>query len=313
VLRRRRTDGGIDTLGRVARADRTASLGISLVRPRIYTNASLSAGLEYEWYAPVRTDPDTLAELLVASARERIDLPGAYVSMSWSALQRAPQAVSAEDGVSVGTTLRQRWQRDVDLPDGRTAIAVLRGYRSLALPGYAKHVLATRLSAAWANDASLDDFDAGGTSGSSLEVLPGVSVGDATRSFGVRGFAPGTLSGNRALGGSFEYRAPLKLANRGLGLTPLYLARTGVTLFGEGASAWCSVRSPQPVCPAGSTASRLWLGSFGAELWLDASASYDIPYRVRLGVAEPVRSRADALGNGPWMSPHLYVTFGAAF
>jgi hypothetical protein len=296
---------------RYARPERTASLGVSFVRPRVYTSASLSAGVEYEWFEPLRTEPAAVLSRLATRFQERTAYPGAYLSASWAALQRAPQAVSAEDGVSVGGTVRQRWQGDADLAPGRTAIGVLRGYRSVSLPGYARHVLATRLSAAWANDASLDDWSAGGTSGASLEVLPGVTVGDASRSFGVRGFAAGTQRGNRALGGALEYRAPLFIANRGLGLTPLYLARTGITLFGEGASAWCAVAAAQPVCDHGPTP-RTWMASVGGEAWIDASATFDVPYRLRFGVAAPVSARELSLG-GTRRPASAYVTFGAAF
>lgn len=299
-----------DTL-RYARANRTVSLGTTVVRPRIYTNASLSVGGEYEWYEPVRTTPRATRAQLQPRAFRRLALPGAYVSLGWSALQRAPQAVSVEDGVSVGTTYRERWQRAYDIPNGRSVFATARGYRSLPFAGYAKHVVAARVAGAWQSASNLDVFSVGGTSGASLEVLPGVTVGDASRAFGVRGWAPGTLEGNRALGGALEYRAPLTLPNRGLGVSPFYLARTGITFFAEAASAWC-VQSRQWSCPADVTP-RLWLGGAGAELWLDASATYDIPYRVRLGVAEPVRSHEDALGNSRWQSPQLYVTFGSAF
>jgi hypothetical protein len=298
---------------RVARAERTASLGLTLVRPRIYTSASLSFGGEIEWFDPLRTEPRTVVGQINPTLFVRRSRPGVYVAGAWSALQRAPQAVSAEDGVSVGATYRERWQRDFNRDNGRWAIGTLRAYKSIPLPGYAKHVLATRVSGGWANVASTSDyFEAGGTSGSSLEVLPGVTVGDASRSFGVRGFGAGTLAGNRAVGGALEYRAPLLLANRGLGLSPLYLARTGITLFGEGATAWCGERSALFACRAGPHWQKP-LASAGGELWLDASASYDVPYRVRLGVAVPVAERERSLVAGRSLPVQGYVTFGAAF
>lgn len=297
---------------RVARAERTASLGLSIVRPRIYTSASLSAGGEIEWFDPLRTEPRTRVGQLNPVLFRRRSIPGAYVSAAWSALQRAPQAVSPEDGVSVGATYRERWQRDFGRANGRWAIGTLRAYKSVPLPGYAKHVLAARGSAGWANAASTMDFDAGGTSGASLEALPGLAIGDASRAFGVRGFSPGTLSGNRAAGGTLEYRAPLRLANRGLGVSPLYLARTGVTLFGDGATAWCGDVSALFVCRSGATP-RTLLASVGAELWLDASATYDIPYRVRLGLASPVRERARSRVAEQPVPLLTYFSFGASF
>ena len=308
---RARSGDSVVRVGRFARSDRVASVGATIVRPRIYSNASLSAGAEYEWVGAVRTDPDSLLGRLPADAIEPFALPGAYVAATWSALQRAPQAVSAEDGVSIGTTYRERWQGAYDLPNGRTVVGVLRGYKSLDLPGYAKHVLATRISGAWASDASLESFDVGGTSGSSLEVLPGITVGDASRTFGVRGFPPGYLSGNQAFGSALEYRAPLLLANRGVDVSPFYLSRTGLTLFGEAASAWC-VRTSRREC-VDLPDNRPWIASLGAEVWLDASASYDVPYRVRFGVAAPVRSQGDAGSSPEWLDPHLYISFGAAF
>ena len=43
-----------------------------------------------------------------------------------------------------------------------------------------------------------------------------------------------------------------------------------------------------------------------------ASASYDVPYRVRFGVAVPVSDR-DIDVDAPWRRVSGYVTFGAAF
>ena len=82
-------------------------------------------------------------------------------------------------------------------------------------------------------------FEVGGVSGGALDVFPGYTLGEGRKTFGVRGFPAASLLGIRAFAGSMEYRAPLTLPGRGLGMFPLFLDRSSVTLFGDVGSAWC--------------------------------------------------------------------------
>ena len=101
-------------------------------------------------------------------------------------------------------------------------------------------------------------------SGASLELFPGYSVGDAQRTFFVRGFAPGAEQGVRAWGATAEYRAPLALIGRGLWPLPFYFERTAFSLFGDAGSAWCpAVPVATGICPEGGTPQQT-LGSVGA-------------------------------------------------
>ena len=104
-----------------------------------------------------------------------------------------------------------------------------------------------------------------------------------------------------------EYRFPIAFPGSGLGATPLFFQRISGVLFGDAATAWCSSGSTSsPICPRATA--REWLGSVGAELHLDAAVQYDVPYRLRFGVAVPTSATYRASG-----SAKAYVTLGLPF
>ena len=104
------------------------------------------------------------------------------------------------------------------------------------------------------------------------------------------------------MAGSLEYRAPLLQPGRGYGFWPVFLDRTSVSLFADAGAAWSARRGKGP-------ASGDWMASVGAELNIDLAVQYDIPYRVRLGLAVPV---ADDLDGGV-RRPSVYLRLGASF
>jgi hypothetical protein len=143
-----------------------------------------------------------------------------------------------------------------------------------------------------------DEFSVGGVSATSVGLLPGVTLGQR-RTFGVRGFPAGALAGSRAATATAEYRAPLAYITRGHPFLPVFLDRASVAAFGEAGSAWDGASGASPV----------WLASAGAELNVDLALFYDVGYRLRVGVAAPVRSRE--YGGAPPAT--VYVRLGAAF
>ena len=296
------------TVGTARRSSRVGSLGVTLVRPRIYSSVALAAGGDVEHVGRFALAESADPELRLVAPPTAM-LPGAWVAITASALQRAPLAISAEDGLAFAGRVRQQWQGDLNRDPGRTVIGSLRAYKSFDLPGYSRHVLALRVSGAATNAASSDDISIGGTSGGALEVLPGYVVGDAARTFGVRGFSAGVARGSRARGASAEWRAPLVLAGRGYGILPLFLSRTGVNVFADGAEAWCADGATTAVCRFGHPG-RARLASAGAELFADAALGFDALYRIRGGVAF---TRTDAtLADAP-RGAVLYATFGTSF
>ena len=166
-----------------------------------------------------------------------------------------------------------------------------------------------RVAGAWASENSTTDFGVGGTSGTSFEIVPGYSVGDFPRTFGVRGFPADSRDGIRAIGTTAEYRAPLLIPSRGWRLLPLFFDKLSLSVFGDAATAWCPPSDvPLPAC-FGSITKPDWIASAGAELNLDAALPYDVPYRFRLGVAAPVR-KAGVSGVDPVT---VYFTLGYSF
>jgi hypothetical protein len=126
----------------------------------------------------------------------------------------------------------------------------------------------------------------------------------------VRGFDAAATYGTRAATASLEYRAPLVLTARGIGLLPFFLDRSSLTLFGDYGIAACP-RDPL-YASACAPAPRIGrpIGSAGAELLLSAAIlEWDAPQTLRFGLAAPVvgRERVGADRVTP------YLAFGFSF
>lgn len=180
-------------------------------------------------------------------------------------------------------------------------------YKSLDLPGFAHHVIAVRGAIGAADRRSPSEYEVGGVSGSSIEVVPGITFGSAARTFPVRGFAAGAETGVIASSVSAEYRIPLVAPSRSVGLFPFFLDRASLALFGDGARASCPVRATPACSPSSSDGPTL--ASVGAELNLDSALQFDVPYRFRFGVARPVSGAAYAGAS----SVTAYATLGLGF
>lgn len=303
----RRRDGTV--AGERRRQTRVASMSATVQRPRMRTSAWLAIGGEVERRA-YSTDPAPLLGELDRYFQHPRLLPGVRLSAGWSNAQRPFLAISPEDGVAASATLSQRWLDEDVRPVTRSAVGVISGYRSLPrLPGFAHHVLAARVAGGWADDAATGDFEAGGVSGGSVELLPGIVVGEGPRTFGVRGVPAATLHGTRAVAGTLEYRAPLAAPGRGIGALPVFVDRASLVLFADAASAWCPPGAlGRPAC-LGAVTERRWLLSGGAELDLDLAVPYDVGYRGRVGVAFPKADDTVGVTRGA----RLFVGVGRAF
>ncbi len=300
---------------------RTRQVGASLVfaRPRYRTSSSLSVGAYWETRAYRSTLPALAA---FADSVIGASFPTLGVSGAWTNARRPLVSISPEDGVALSFSAQQRWQDGAGVAAGssRRAVGVARAYRSLDLPGFSHHVLAVRAAGGVTDRRTATEFTAGGVSGSSAVLLPGVSVGDPSRSFGARGCPAGAQRGLRAAAASVEYRAPLLLPARGLALLPAFLDRVSLSAFADAATAWCPAdvdRGEQTLCRRTSTGAPnlvvspdapRWLTSVGAELNLDAALQYDQGYRLRVGVAAPVRETQRASNR-----VSVYGTLGLSF
>jgi hypothetical protein len=297
-------------VGTLLKRTQDASLALTWVRPRVRTYASFSAGLgaERRIYA---TDPSPLLVQLDTSFARTYDFPRAFVGATWSNLQRPALSISPEDGVAFGATFRERVRADAPRSTASSSlVATAAGYKSLDLPGFAHHVLALRLAGGITDRKAGTSLEVGGTSGSTVEVIPGYTVGEGRRTFGVRGFPGASLYGTQAATASVEYRAPLALAGRGFGLLPFFLDRSSLSAFADGGIAGCAsttlyagICAPPPYIGRG-------IASVGGELGIAAALlDWDFPQNVRLGFAVPVAGR-ELTGAS---RASAYLAFGLSF
>jgi hypothetical protein len=277
-------------VGEVARRNRIGSLSVSAVRQRARTSAFVSAGTEIEW-RDFLAHPAALRPFIDPPLPGTITYPALVLSAGFSNVSRSPLALGPENGASISASARRRWRNGQRAATEATSvIGVARLYKSLDLPGHARHVLALRGAYGAAESNTTNLFSVGGVSGTSLELVPGYTIGDAQRTFFVRGFPSSALRGIHAWGATAEYRAPLPRIGRGLWPLPIFFQRSGLAVFGDAGSAWCPPHT-FGACSGIADSLRTTLASVGAELLLDAALDYDSPTRFRLGVALPVRGR----------------------
>lgn len=292
-------------VGDLQQQSRFVRLHAMFVRPRARTYSAVTVGTELEQRV-YGTDPGDLKARLDPFYSSVHRYPTAVLGAVFSNVQRPTLSISAEDGVVLTGMLRQRWA-GVDRAAGRTAVAAASGYKSLDLPGFAHHVIALRAAVGVADSRSPGEYEVGGSNGSSLGIVPGIAIGTASRTFPARGFLAGSETGIRAASVSGEYRIPLTIPSRGLGLIPIFLDRTSVTLFADAARASCPIGAT-PACSP-SAADGPTLASIGAELDLDSALQFDVPYRFRIGLAHPLSGAAYAAA----ASLSAFATVGGSF
>lgn len=291
-------DSANSPLGTLSRRRRFAGTALTFLRQRARNAVLLRTGAELEWRDFV-TDPAPLrARLSSPLFRQTLTYPTFTTHLAWSNTRAPLLAFGPEDGASAWLNARWRWRSDAPTATrSATYIGSVAAYKSVGfIPAPWHHVVAVRAAAGITDDKTNTQLEAGGTSGASAIVVPGVVVGDARQTFFVRGFDIGAQAGIRALGGSAEWRAPVKIADWGKGFIPFFAQRFALTVFSDAAAAWCpaGARVRTFACPRGAT-SRDWMASVGSELALDAALfSYDVPFRFRFGYARPVLGRAYA-------------------
>lgn len=300
-------EGQVD-VGDVLRRNRVASLMASVTHARVRSSMSVALGPQVEW-REFFARPESLATQIDPPLPPTRTYPSLVASAAWSNTSRSALALGPEDGLSLSATARRRWRTDdVSGTAAASLVAVARVYKSLPFPGYARHVLALRASGGWAEPKATSTFGVGGVSGTSLELVPGFTIGDVQRAFFVRGFPVAALEGIRAWAASAEYRAPLPRIGRGIWPLPLFFQRSGLAVFGDAGSAWCPVNAATSGCPDGNVR-RQTIAGVGAEWLLDTALEYDSPTRFRLGFAAPVQGRT-ATGA---KSSTVYFTLGLPF
>ncbi len=294
-----------DDVGDLARRARIAGVSASVSRPRVRTAASFSLGADIESRS-YATDPDTLLLRLSDVFGETRRYPSMFASAGWSNTKRPALSISREDGISVSASARQRWEAGEFADGSRSVIGVAAAFKSLHLPGFAHHVIAFRGAAGFADRRAISTFSAGGLSGGSLEVIAGVNIGDARRTFGVRGFPPSAQQGIRAYAGTAEYRLPLSAPSRRVRFVPILFDKISLSAFADAGRAWCPDRG-EGICDTDRGGQVM--ASVGGEVNLDTALQYDYPVRLRLGSAFPFRGKEETSAR----SGSVYFTIGTSF
>ena len=302
-----RNDSGA-RLGTVARRRRFLTASNTYVVPRVRWNFVGTIGAQYELRA-FKAAADSIRGDADDPVRTGVRYPSLFLNTSLSTARLALRGVSVEEGFTLSNSVAYRWQEESAEGGSFRDILSARAYLPLDLPGYARHVLATRVAVGYADNNTRTEFTVGGASGVSSELLPGLVVGDPMRPFPVRGTQPGIQRGARALAGSVEYRAPLLMFRRVPSPFTVYSDRLSVVLFTDAARAWCpaSLRRNTVVCLPNGVRDG-WLASAGGEVVLDLALQYDVPYRVRLGTAVPYAAPV-----GVSRKASVYVTLGGYF
>ena len=102
--------------------------------------------------------------------------------------------------------------------------------------------------------------------------------------FPVRGYRTASRWGRYAWSASLEYRFPIKLVNRGLGLFPLHLDWISGTLFLDGGNAW----GPELGITGFQNPVRDALYSAGAEMTVRTLPLWFTKLDLRVGLAFPL-------------------------
>ena len=211
--------------------------------------------------------------------------------------ERPALSISPENGFQLDGLYRLRQSlRDDDWSyEVRGALA---GYLAMGLPGFAHWVVAARSSIGVTGGAAPATLSIGGESGDVFELAPGVSLGAGRRAFGMRGY-PRISGYDRAWVNVFELRVPLANVAKGTWYVPIVLDRVSTTAFYEiGVGRFLGDQQRQD-----------WLQSAGAELVFDLGVLYDVPTRLRVGVAVPLTD-GNSVSHGDTRS---YLSFGASF
>ncbi|MCY3612366.1 MAG: BamA/TamA family outer membrane protein [Gemmatimonadetes bacterium] len=291
--------------------ERRAFLSTSFLRRRYRTSTALyvRGGVVREELS--LQDPNGNEGPTLSSPAPRTSYTELSATLSAANTQRRAMSFSREDGLRGFVTARMRRQRGVDAVD-RGVIGADRGYgeisgelsayKALGRLGFANHVLGLRFSAGAAAGPGANQFhfDAGGAEGT-VESVTGLGLfGGSPRLFPVRGYRSNYRSGRIAWTGSVEYRFPLAVIDRGLGLFPLFFDRMHGSVFADAGNAW----GPTLDRTGYDNPRRAMLASVGAELSVIVGALYLPGTTIRAGVGLPLRFEDD---------PVFHVRVGNSF
>lgn len=243
------------------------------------------------------------------------DMWGVRASAFAASYVAPPLSISREDGYTLQVAVRQL--RDVNITTQVTdegTVTFDAGYRELTtwntaylalpLPGFARHVLAVRISGLLRAGPGASISSIGGSGGGFRVPGIGVDLGESATLLPVRGFRRGERAGSSAWTASLEYRAPIALIDAPF--RPFFVDRISGAVFADAGHAWCSANVASRFAACTSTSGRdSPIVSAGAEMTaLIAFLGVSAPLRFGGGI--PVRGGSES-------KPRFYISTGASF
>jgi hypothetical protein len=270
--------------GESSRREDNVSLRGTFLHPRWRYSAAFTAGVE-----GVVVRRDSTERVLDTEDK----LIGVVAGAAFGNARRPAYAISPEDGFRLSLLGRRRFDLDPVFRDATYTelTGMLTGYGAVHAFGFAHHVIAARVSALHRSGLGVGPTDVGGEG----DFLP------------VRGFEDGDRIGFEAWSASLEYRIPVAMIGRGIGLLPFFVDRIGASIFLDAGNASCTddQTALYLACPGNEDRGEDFLLSTGLEVQANVAFLSFIPGWVRTGVAFPVR--------GPRSEPRLYFALGPGF
>jgi len=294
--------------------ERSASVVATFARPRFRTYSWLSVGANVRDRVRDWSDPDHPGVVTVLNPPADV---GGIATLGTSTIRGYPFSISAQDGFVAAVQVEGRRfvepLPDEDVNRGYTRVAGrTQAYRGFRGWGFARHVAALRAVGAADFGSRTPLFSAGGLTGDAFGTPLGTGFGlSETRDVFVRGWDDDSQIGDRVWAGTAEWRFPLALVQRGIGLVPVYLDKTWGTAFVDAGTAWCVERCDPELAARFTRADPMV--SVGAELGGDFTFGFVVGMRLRAGVALPVTRAATLDGFDQRPSPKAYFTFGQSF
>lgn len=304
--------GGGTVPSAVLQRDRRVDVGLTLLRPRLSASTWLRAGAlleenRFAWTRPSAADGLALRQPPVQA--------GGSVEAGVSTVRAFALSIGAQEGASLSA--RAQALRDLRGADGEGPLGYARysargrGYRGFGAGGGPRHVVAARLDAALDVGSGAPGLTLGGVGSGGVPLPLGFELLGRRVGFPLRGYPEGAQRGNRVVMGSLEYRVPISLVERGVGVLPLYFSRVWGDVFVDAGSAWCVADCGRAVLPGDAVPFRP-LVSIGAESVFEARVGYFADLMLRAGLAVPLRS-VPVEGGQRRPAPQLYLGFGPTF
>ncbi len=244
-----------------------------------------------------------------ASALNLRNFAGVSLSYGYGKTYAYPASISREHGriLQMNFTMTDR---ALGASYGNEQKIYAGDYREYIDLPWARHVLALRTAGGmtWGDNLVQGTFTLGGAMGEGT-----FGGGNSLYYFPLRGLPVASLSRNRAMLMSGEYRIPLFSPQRGFGTLPFFIENFHFAPFVDFGNAWNADQN------TGSYFFNYWLLSTGAELRGDFVIGHGLPFSGRLGYGIVVKNRGrlgdirDPLLNTPAKNGMLVLQLGTSF